>query len=151
VAAGTRAADAVRVPLQRVLGERVRFVEAEVMRCGHGLAPDRPKVMLVEAGPHHPGRLLAGPGRPRRRRSGLGDRPATGQLADAPVQPEVGQAEPVQGGAGALVDVPVVADGGAVLGGGPARSMARSARRARALPSTSSTARSAARVRSCRR
>jgi NADH:ubiquinone reductase (H+-translocating) len=31
VAAGTRAADAVRIPLQRVLRERVRFVETEVI------------------------------------------------------------------------------------------------------------------------
>jgi NADH:quinone reductase (non-electrogenic) len=30
VAAGTRAADAVRIPLQGVLAERVRFVQAEI-------------------------------------------------------------------------------------------------------------------------
>ena len=46
VAAGTRAADAVRIPLQDVLAERVRFVQAEI--SGFDLAGRR---VLTEAGP----------------------------------------------------------------------------------------------------
>jgi Pyridine nucleotide-disulphide oxidoreductase len=67
VAGGTRAADAVRIPLQDVLAKRVRFIRTEIsgstwlngelaemlpeVASGHGLAPDRPAVLLVEAGP----------------------------------------------------------------------------------------------------
>ena len=46
VAAGTRAADAVRIPLQDVLAERVRFVQAEI--SGFDLAGRR---VLTGAGP----------------------------------------------------------------------------------------------------
>ena len=46
VAGGTRAADAVRVPLQDVLAERVRFVQTEI--SGFDLAGRR---LLTEAGP----------------------------------------------------------------------------------------------------
>src|SRR6266542_850413 len=62
VAGGTRAAGAVRIPLQDMLAERVRFVQTEISgfelpgmlpgaASGHGLAPGRPAVLLVEAGP----------------------------------------------------------------------------------------------------
>jgi hypothetical protein len=45
------------------------------------------------------------------------DRLAARHLTDAPVQLQVAQPEPVEGGPGALLDVPVVPDGGeAVLG-----------------------------------
>jgi NADH dehydrogenase len=46
VAAGTRAADAVRIPLQDVLSERVRFVQTEIN--GFDLPGRR---LLTEAGP----------------------------------------------------------------------------------------------------
>src|SRR5262244_4595367 len=46
VAGGTRAADAVRIPLQDMLAERVRFVQTEI--TGFDLAGRRP---LTEAGP----------------------------------------------------------------------------------------------------
>jgi hypothetical protein len=45
------------------------------------------------------------------------DRLAARHLAHAPVQVEMGQPEPVQGGPGALLDVPVVPDGGEAVGG----------------------------------
>jgi NADH:ubiquinone reductase (H+-translocating) len=53
VAAGTRAADAVRIPLQDVLAERVRFVQAEI--SGFDLAGRR---VLTEAGAIGWGRLV---------------------------------------------------------------------------------------------
>jgi len=53
VAGGTRAADAVRVPLQDVLHERVRFVQAEIN--GFDLAGRR---LLTGAGPVGWGRLV---------------------------------------------------------------------------------------------
>jgi hypothetical protein len=43
---------------------------------------------------------------------------AARHLADAPLQADVAKAETVQGGVGAFVDIPVVADGGEVLLGG---------------------------------
>src|SRR5262249_3144448 len=46
VAGGTRAADAVRIPLQDTLAKRVRFVQAEV--SGFDLSGQR---LLTEAGP----------------------------------------------------------------------------------------------------
>src|SRR5262249_14931631 len=46
VAGGTRAADAVRIPLQDMLAERVRFVQTEI--TGFDLAGRR---LLTEAGP----------------------------------------------------------------------------------------------------
>src|SRR5947208_17136156 len=46
VAGGTRAADAVRIPLEDVLAERVRFVETEI--TGFDLRGQR---LLTEAGP----------------------------------------------------------------------------------------------------
>jgi NADH:ubiquinone reductase (H+-translocating) len=53
VAGGTRAADAVRIPLQEVLAERVRFVQAEI--AGFDLAGRR---LLTGAGPIGWGRLV---------------------------------------------------------------------------------------------
>src|SRR5215469_6414375 len=53
VAAGTRAADAVRVPLQDVLTERASFVQTEI--SGFDLAGRR---LLTEAGPIEWGRLV---------------------------------------------------------------------------------------------
>src|ERR1700752_1915782 len=52
VAGGTRAAGAVRIPLQDVLAERVRFVQAEI--TGFDLAGRR---LLTAAGPIGWGRL----------------------------------------------------------------------------------------------
>ena len=53
VAAGTRAADAVRIPLQEVLAERVRFVQAEI--SGFDLPGRR---VLTRAGPIDWSRLV---------------------------------------------------------------------------------------------
>jgi len=53
VAAGTRAADAVRIPLQDVLAERVRFTQTEI--TGFDLPGRR---LLTEAGPIGWGRLV---------------------------------------------------------------------------------------------
>src|SRR2546429_777900 len=53
VAAGTRAADAVRIPLQKVLATRVRFVETEIN--GFDLAGRR---LLTGAGPIDWSRLV---------------------------------------------------------------------------------------------
>ena len=53
VAGGTRAADAVRIPLQNVLAERVRFVQTEI--SGFDLAGRR---LLTDAGPIGWGRLV---------------------------------------------------------------------------------------------
>src|SRR5215468_491309 len=53
VAGGTRAADAVRLPLQDMLAERVRFVQAEI--TGFDLAGRR---LLTGAGPVGWGRLV---------------------------------------------------------------------------------------------
>jgi len=53
VAAGTRAADAVRIPLQDVLAERVRFAQTEI--TGFDLPGRR---LLTEAGPIGWGRLV---------------------------------------------------------------------------------------------
>jgi NADH dehydrogenase len=53
VAGGTRAADAVRIPLQDMLAERVRFVQTEI--SGFDLAGRR---LLTEAGPIGWGRLV---------------------------------------------------------------------------------------------
>jgi NADH dehydrogenase len=53
VAGGTRAADAVRIPLQEMLAERVRFVETEI--TGFDLAGRR---LLTHAGPIGWGRLV---------------------------------------------------------------------------------------------
>jgi NADH dehydrogenase len=53
VAGGTRAADAVRIPLQDVLAARVRFVQTEIN--GFDLAGQR---LLTEAGPIGWGRLV---------------------------------------------------------------------------------------------
>src|SRR6266487_3353255 len=53
VAGGTRAADAVRIPLQDVLAERVRFVQTEI--TGFDLAGRR---LLTGAGPIGWGRLV---------------------------------------------------------------------------------------------
>src|SRR4030088_2752683 len=53
VAGGTRAADAVRIPLQDMLAERVRFVQTEI--TGFDLAGRR---LLTGAGPIGWGRLV---------------------------------------------------------------------------------------------
>src|SRR4029077_7987977 len=53
VASGTRAADAVRIPLQDMLATRVRFVQAEI--TGFDLAGGR---LLTGAGPIGWGRLV---------------------------------------------------------------------------------------------
>jgi hypothetical protein len=79
------------------------------------------------------------------------DRLVARDLADPPVQVEVAEAEPLQGGPGALLDVPVVADGGE-LGLVDLAALDRPQRPpGPATPSTSSTARPASRVRSWRR
>jgi NADH:ubiquinone reductase (H+-translocating) len=62
VAGGTRAADAVRIPLQDLLAKRVHFVQTEIN--GFDLADQR---LLTEAGP-------IGWGRSRRHRSRTGRR-----------------------------------------------------------------------------
>src|SRR6516225_3887421 len=53
VAGGMRAADAVRIPLQDLLAERVRFVQTEI--SGFDLAGGR---VLTDAGPIGWGRLV---------------------------------------------------------------------------------------------
>ena len=62
VAGGTRAADAVRIPLQDMLATRVRFVQAEIN--GFDLAGRR---LLTGPGPAHAVGVLG-----RRRRTGMG-------------------------------------------------------------------------------
>src|SRR5262249_59918987 len=64
VAGGTRAADAVRIPLQDVLADRVRFVQTEIN--GFDLAGQR---LLTEAGPDRWGGPGAGRGAPAHRRA----------------------------------------------------------------------------------
>ena len=71
VAGGTRAADAVRIPLQDVLAERVRFVQAEI--TGFDLAGRR---LLTGAGPIGWRRLVLALGRPAQRLRHPGPGPA---------------------------------------------------------------------------